>query len=81
MEEQHSSAPPLKSTRKLRLLVVFALSGWIAYFAMFVAIAVDRRDRNRQLDSLQKQMDSLAKQADSLGAEIKRRTAKAGDKR
>jgi cell division protein FtsB len=81
MEEQHSSAPPLKSTRKLWLLFVFAFSGWIAYFAMFAATVVDRRDRNRRLESLQKQIDSLAKQADSLGAERQRRAAKGADKR
>lgn len=81
MEAQHSSAPPLKSTRKLRLLFVFAFSGWIAYFAMFAATVADRRDRNRRLDSLQKQIDSLAKQADSLGAERQRRAAKGADKR
>jgi hypothetical protein len=81
MEEQRSSAPPSKSTRKLWLFYVVAFSGWIAYFAMFAAIVVDRRDRNRRLDSIQKQIDSLAKQADSLGAERQSGTAKGGDKR
>jgi hypothetical protein len=81
MEEQHPSALPLKSTRKLWLLYVFAFSGWIAYFGMFAATVVDRRDRDRRLDSLQKQLDSLEKQADSAGAERQRRTAKGGDKR
>jgi hypothetical protein len=60
---------------------LLAFSGWIAYFAMFAATIVDRRDRNRRLDSIQRQIDSLEKQADSLGAERQSRTAKGGDKR
>lgn len=92
MEELHSTAPPPKRTRKVWPLYVVAFTGWIAYFGMIAATTLDRRDRNRRLDSMQKELDfmqnsmlkeidSLKKQADSLRAERQRRTAKDGEKR